>query len=126
MCLQGVNFVSEPLDGNFLVKIYYYCLCIGDDLITPVYVPPTRPPTTTPKVTPSSQCDDEDCVTGSGSGEVTTEDNSTGIAGKGKLNCIRPAQCEERTELCMILREITHWYGMQQHSIFIGVIVAGM
>ncbi|XP_047114681.1 neurexin-1-like [Schistocerca piceifrons] len=57
----------------------------GDDLITPVYVPPTRPPTT---VTPKSQqngrglatgkpCDDEDCFTGSGSGEVSTEDNTS-------------------------------------------------
>ncbi|XP_046998627.1 neurexin-1 isoform X1 [Schistocerca americana] len=64
----------------------------GDDLITPVYVPPTRPPTT---VTPKSQqngrglatgkpCDDEDCFTGSGSGEVSTEDNtSTSHAAKG-------------------------------------------
>ncbi|PNF32109.1 hypothetical protein B7P43_G02829 [Cryptotermes secundus] len=54
----------------------------GDDLITPVYVPPTRPPATTPKVTPSTQCDDEDCVTGSGSGEITTEDNNTGTPEK--------------------------------------------
>ncbi|XP_021923606.1 neurexin-3 isoform X3 [Zootermopsis nevadensis] len=54
----------------------------GDDLITPVYVPPTRPPTTTSKVTPSTQCDDEDCVTGSGSGEITTEDNNTGTPEK--------------------------------------------
>ena len=95
----------------------YYCLCTGDDLITPVYVPPTRPPTTTPKVTPSSQCDDEDCVTGSGSGEVTTEDNSTGKSGKGKLNCVQHAQCEETAEWCMILREITHRYAMQRCSI---------
>ncbi|XP_021923608.1 neurexin-3 isoform X5 [Zootermopsis nevadensis] len=47
----------------------------GDDLITPVYVPPTRPPTTTSKVTPSTQCDDEDCVTGSGS--VSSSHSST-------------------------------------------------
>jgi len=96
-------------------------LCTGDDLITPVYVPPTRPPTTTPKVTPSSQCDDEDCVTGSGSGEVTTEDNSTGIGGKGKPNCVQHAKCEETTEWCMILREITHWYAMQQHSVCVQI-----
>ncbi|PSN31987.1 Neurexin-3 [Blattella germanica] len=56
----------------------------GDDLITPVYVPPTRPPTTTPKVTSTEgkPCDDEDCVSGSGSGEVTTEDNNTGTPEK--------------------------------------------
>ncbi|XP_071453531.1 neurexin 1-like, partial [Hetaerina americana] len=59
----------------------------GDDLITPVYVPPTRPPPTAPpKGSVSSgrghqennkPCDDEDCFTGSGSGEaVTTEEAS--------------------------------------------------
>ncbi|XP_049829259.1 neurexin-1 isoform X6 [Schistocerca gregaria] len=60
----------------------------GDDLITPVYVPPTRPPTT---VTPKSQqngrglatgkpCDDEDCFTGSGSETPAANDvdNLTG------------------------------------------------
>lgn len=100
-------------------KIDYCCLYTGDDLITPVYVPPTRPPTTTSKVTPSTQCDDEDCVTGSGSGEITTEDNNTGTSEKGKLNCIQPAHCEETTEWSMILREITHWYGMLQHKTLI-------
>jgi hypothetical protein len=82
---------SQTFRSYFLTKIDYCCLCIGDDLITPVYVPPTRPPTTTPKVTPSTQCDDEDCVTGSGSGELTTEDNNTGTPEKGKLNCIERA-----------------------------------
>lgn len=51
-----------------------------DDLITPVYVPPTRQPVTkAPKKTAPSggkpNCDDEeeDCFPGSGSGEPTEE-----------------------------------------------------
>ncbi|XP_068083571.1 neurexin 1 [Anabrus simplex] len=53
----------------------------GDDLITPVYVPPTRPTTTTPKST-ERPCDDEDCPsTGSGSGEISTEDNTPTTGG---------------------------------------------
>lgn len=50
-----------------------------DDLITPVYVAPTRPPPTAkPKPPPGGgagdkNCDDEDCVDGSGSGEVTVD-----------------------------------------------------
>ncbi|XP_066263047.1 neurexin 1 isoform X2 [Euwallacea similis] len=60
-----------------------------DDLITPVYVAPTRPP---PTVKPGKKtvgsggkdCDDEDCVDGSGSGEITedpfnTSSKTTGI-----------------------------------------------
>jgi hypothetical protein len=84
-----VEFVLFHLGRRFGAIIVYCCLCTGDDLITPVYVPPTKPPTTTPKTTPSTQCDDEDCVTGSGSGEITTEDNNTGTPEKGKLNCIQ-------------------------------------
>jgi hypothetical protein len=91
-----------------------------------VYVPPTRPPATTPKVTPSSQCDDEDCVTGSGSGEVTTEDNSTGTGGRGKFNCVQHAQCEDTAIWCMVLSEIAHWYGMQQHSIGVQMFSCGL
>jgi leucine-rich repeat transmembrane neuronal protein 1/2 len=59
----------------------------GDDLITPVYVPPTRSPVTTVKNSSKTQqvgkpCDDEDCFTGSGSGEVTTpEETSTTTKG---------------------------------------------
>ncbi|XP_044728406.1 neurexin-1 isoform X1 [Chrysoperla carnea] len=57
----------------------------GDDLVTPVYVPPTRSPTTTPRNHESIKVtgkpgkpggcndDDEDCVDGSGSGEPTEE-----------------------------------------------------
>jgi hypothetical protein len=37
-------------------------------------------------------------VTGSGSGEITTEDNNTGTSEKGKLNCIQPAHCEGTSE----------------------------
>lgn len=46
----------------------------GDDLITPVYVPPTKQPAKAknPKPKPGEKiCDDEDCLHGSGSGEVT-------------------------------------------------------
>ncbi|KAK6635116.1 hypothetical protein RUM44_000365 [Polyplax serrata] len=66
------------------------CLAIfdtgsGDDLITPVYVPPTSIPSTTKsaagKVVNENQgnkpCDDEDCFVGSGNGEPTTEDTSS-------------------------------------------------
>lgn len=56
-----------------------------DDLITPVYVPPTKPPATKPPQKASapagskSSCDDEegDCFTGSGSGELTEETTVT-------------------------------------------------
>lgn len=55
----------------------------GDDLITPVYVPPTRQPSTSkPPSRGSNQsnkpCDDEDCFVSSGNGELTTEDTSSG------------------------------------------------
>ncbi|XP_045116786.1 neurexin-1-like isoform X2 [Portunus trituberculatus] len=55
----------------------------GDDLITPVYIPPTQPPSTKPPPLPQipdhdtsggiRPCDDEDCYIGSGSGEFNTE-----------------------------------------------------
>lgn len=53
-----------------------------DDLITPVYIPPTRPPPTTkppqkPLPAGGKPCDDEDCFPGSGSGEVTIDESST-------------------------------------------------
>ncbi|KAL1122948.1 hypothetical protein AAG570_003273 [Ranatra chinensis] len=61
----------------------------GDDLITPVYVPPTRPPPPPPpppgrnasrhRQPKPCASDDEDCYPGSGSGEpvTVTEDNTT-------------------------------------------------
>lgn len=55
----------------------------SDDLITPVYIPPTRPPPTTkpPHRAPGQgdrkPCDDEDCFPGSGSGETTEDSSST-------------------------------------------------
>ncbi|XP_065332966.1 neurexin 1 isoform X3 [Cloeon dipterum] len=48
----------------------------GDDLITPVYVPPTRPPPTKvfgKKIKSDKPCDDEDCFPGSGFGPVTED-----------------------------------------------------
>lgn len=55
-----------------------------DDLITPVYVPPTRPPPTAkPKkkvVVNGKDCDDEDCIDGSGSGEITEDPFGTSKA----------------------------------------------
>lgn len=55
----------------------------GDDLITPVYVPPTKQTTTSQKTEKETggterPCDDEDCIHGSGdSGEVTETVTST-------------------------------------------------
>ncbi|XP_076267809.1 neurexin 1-like isoform X2 [Rhynchophorus ferrugineus] len=52
-----------------------------DDLITPVYIPPTRPPPTNKtkegKDSGGRDCDDEDCFDGSGSGETTDGPVST-------------------------------------------------
>lgn len=60
----------------------------GDDLITPVYVPPTKQPTTPHKSEETSAkeaCDDEDCIHGSGdSGSVTESFTSTTSKGTGK------------------------------------------
>jgi len=55
----------------------------GDDLITPVYVPPTKQTTVNKSKTKENEklCDDEDCVHGSGSGEVT-DTYSTSITTK--------------------------------------------
>lgn len=70
-----------PLERKLLSKIG----SVGDDLITPVYVPATRPPVYkhhTPQINPRTPigaggrpCDDEeDCDIGSGSGEINTDD----------------------------------------------------
>lgn len=61
----------------------------GDDLITPVYVPPTRPPSTTSKSTHSNIinagqekiCDDEDCTDGSGDREPSTNEPTMSSSG---------------------------------------------
>lgn len=56
----------------------------GDDLITPVYVPPTKQTVTSTKTKPKENdklCDDEDCLHGSGSGEVT-DTYSTSVTSK--------------------------------------------
>lgn len=60
----------------------------GDDLITPVYVPPTKQTTTPNKPKPGKSgeseklCDDEDCLHGSGSGEVTDTYSTTSVTSK--------------------------------------------
>lgn len=61
----------------------------GDDLITPVYVPPTKQPTTPQKETGGTErtCDDEDCIHGSGdSFEGTETITSTTSKGTGILS----------------------------------------
>lgn len=62
----------------------------GDDLITPVYVPPTKQPQQsnnrnnnknnkgTDSTTGEKTCDDEDCLHGSGAGEITDTSKNTG------------------------------------------------
>ncbi|XP_025837261.1 neurexin-3-like [Agrilus planipennis] len=53
-----------------------------DDLITPVFIPPTKPPPTTklpPNPNEPEPCDDEEC--GSASGEITEEPPSTSSKG---------------------------------------------
>lgn len=54
-----------------------------DDLITPVYIPPTRPPPTIKTKAPPPSCDDEDCFTGSGGGEVTEDTTNATSATTG-------------------------------------------
>lgn len=69
----------------------------GDDLITPVYVPPTKQTTmpqnaSTDKTNGTERaCDDEDCIHGSGDyGETTEQFTSTSTAkGAGKLTLCR-------------------------------------
>lgn len=66
----------------------------GDDLITPVFIPPTRGPTTVRKGMPDSAakpCDDEDCGGGgSGAGELTTEETSVrGKSSKSTIGCTK-------------------------------------
>lgn len=64
----------------------------GDDLITPVYVPPTKQTTVIQNVSTDKTngteraCDDEDCIHGSGDyGETTEQFTSTSTAkGSGK------------------------------------------
>lgn len=57
----------------------------GDDLITPVYVPPTKSTATVSKSKAKDNeklCDDEDCLHGSGSGEATDNYSSTSVSSK--------------------------------------------
>lgn len=59
----------------------------GDDLITPVYVPPTKQTITSTKSKTNEsgkECDDEDCKTvdGSGSGETTDSMSTTSLVTK--------------------------------------------
>jgi hypothetical protein len=72
----------------------YFLAIIGDDLITPVYVPPTRPPPTKippgsgrgPGGRPSKPCDDEDCFEGSGFGETSTAEDGLISSSRGRLH----------------------------------------
>lgn len=63
----------------------------GDDLITPVYVPPTKQPSTPHKTEQESgakeSCDDEDCVHGSGDslGSITESFTVSTSKGTGKI-----------------------------------------
>lgn len=58
----------------------------GDDLITPVYVPPTKQTLSQSKKKEKDgnekACDDEDCLPGSGSGEVTDSYSTTLVTSK--------------------------------------------
>lgn len=57
----------------------------GDDLITPVYVPPTKQTFTSTKSKANASeklCDDEDCLHGSGSGETTDSMSTTSVVTK--------------------------------------------
>lgn len=57
-------------NSSFILVYKNQCLRV-DDLITPVYVAPTRRPGQKPQIpTEVKPCDDEDCVEGSGLPEV--------------------------------------------------------
>lgn len=63
--------------------MFFYC--VGDDLITPVYVPPTVVPPPSLVTEAPGACDDEetDCITGSGFGPTSsTDDSATTIKSK--------------------------------------------
>lgn len=61
----------------------------GDDLITPVYIPPTKQTITKPKTKTENEknpCDDEEnCIPGSGSGEVTDLYSTTSGTAKPEI-----------------------------------------
>lgn len=86
----------------------------GDDLITPVYVPPTKQPQnnnnnnnngknkSTDATTGERACDDEDCLHGSGAGEITESSKNTGGGGLFERNTIG-LDCMERSLLLLYL-----------------------
>lgn len=61
-------------------KTLYFCFVFntGDDLITPVYVPPTVVPPPSLVTEVPGACDDEetDCITGSGFGPTSSIDDT--------------------------------------------------
>lgn len=70
----------------------------GDDLITPVYVPPTKQTVTATKSKSKDNeklCDDEDCLHGSGSGEVTDSYSSTSVSTKTDPKGLSPTTSKE-------------------------------
>jgi len=58
--------------------VFFFFFNTGDDLITPVYVPPTVVPPPSLVTDVPGACDDEetDCITGSGFGPTSSTDDS--------------------------------------------------
>ncbi|CAO1431878.1 unnamed protein product [Diamesa hyperborea] len=87
----------------------------GDDLITPVYVPPTKQTTTPTKPKAKGDeklCDDEDCLHGSGSGEVTDTFTTTSVTAKTDAKETTKSETSSSSGATTALQEInTHTFG---------------
>lgn len=81
--ITAFDVTTCEFDDFFVANADFYHSRTGDDLITPVYVPPTRPPAVSKNVTrPGGKIcenDDEDCL--EGSGLPATEDPLTTAKG---------------------------------------------